>query len=126
MSGNFLLIYICNLHVLSDLLLIYICKLHWNRLPGSDARVLRVRSLCLGPCLRPLASRRSLSHHVLAGAAPPKRTPVPLDRAVREDQVHFLLVYICSFHVLNHLLLIYICKLHWNLNTMFLCQVNYL
>ena len=30
MSGDFLLIYICNFHVLSHLLLIYICKLHWN------------------------------------------------------------------------------------------------
>ena len=30
MSGEFLLIYICNFHVLSHLLLIYICKLHWN------------------------------------------------------------------------------------------------
>jgi FAD dependent oxidoreductase len=30
-TGNFLLIYICNFHVLSHLLLIYICKLHWNR-----------------------------------------------------------------------------------------------
>jgi hypothetical protein len=29
-SGNFLLIYICNFHVLSNFLLIYICKLHWN------------------------------------------------------------------------------------------------
>ena len=29
-EGNFLLIYICNFHVLSNLLLIYICKLHWN------------------------------------------------------------------------------------------------
>ena len=28
MSGEFLLIYICNFHVLSHLLLIYICKLH--------------------------------------------------------------------------------------------------
>ena len=37
-----------------------------------------------------------------------------------------LLIYICNFHVLSHLLLIYICKLHWNLNTMFVCQVNYL
>ena len=27
---NFLLIYICNFHVLNNLLLIYICKLHWN------------------------------------------------------------------------------------------------
>ena len=36
-----------------------------------------------------------------------------------------LMIYIWNFHVLNHLLLIYMCKLHWNLNTMFLCQVNY-
>ena len=28
--GKWLLIYICNFHVLSDLLLIYMCKLHWN------------------------------------------------------------------------------------------------
>ena len=28
---NFLLIYICNFHVLYHFLLIYICKLHWNR-----------------------------------------------------------------------------------------------
>ena len=31
------------------------------------------------------------------------------------SQVHFLMGYICNFHVLSHLLLIYICKLHWNL-----------
>ena len=37
----------------------------------------------------------------------------------------FLLIYIWNFHVLSHLLLIYICKLHWNLNTMFVCQVIY-
>ena len=35
------------------------------------------------------------------------------------------LIFICNFHVLSHLLLNYICKLHWNLNTMFVCQVNY-
>jgi hypothetical protein len=39
---------------------------------------------------------------------------------------NFLLIYICNFHVLSHLLLIYICKLHWNLNSMFVSQVNYL
>ena len=37
---------------------------------------------------------------------------------------NLLLIYICNFHVLSNLLLIYICKLHWNLNTMFVCQVN--
>ena len=36
---------------------------------------------------------------------------------------NFLLIYICNSHVLSHLLLMYISKLHWNLNTMFLCQV---
>ena len=35
----------------------------------------------------------------------------------------FLMIYICNSHVLSHLLLICICKLHWNLNTMFVCQV---
>jgi hypothetical protein len=29
-------------------------------------------------------------------------------------------------YVLRHLLLIYICKLHWNTNTMFVCQVQFL
>ena len=38
---------------------------------------------------------------------------------------NFLMIYICNFHVLSHLLLIYICKLHWNLNTMFVCQVTF-
>ena len=38
---------------------------------------------------------------------------------------NLLLIHIWNFHVLSHLLLIYICKLHWNLNTMFVCQVNY-
>ena len=43
MSSNFLLIYICNFHVLIHFLLIYICKLHWNRTtaptyPSSSSR----------------------------------------------------------------------------------------
>jgi hypothetical protein len=29
-QGNFLLIYICNFHVLNNFLMIFICKLHWN------------------------------------------------------------------------------------------------
>ena len=29
-KGNFLLIYVCNFHVLNHFLLIYICKLHWK------------------------------------------------------------------------------------------------
>ena len=46
-------------------------------------------------------------------------------RGVFVGQGNLLLIYICNFHVLNHLLLIYILKLHWNLNAMFVCQVNY-
>jgi Kinesin motor domain len=41
MSGNFLLIYICNFHVLNHFLLIYICKLNWNQ---GDVRGLVPRS----------------------------------------------------------------------------------
>jgi hypothetical protein len=37
---------------------------------------------------------------------------------------NLLLISICNFHVLSRLLLIYIRKLHWNLNTMFVCQVG--
>ena len=42
MSGKYLLIYICNIHVLSNLLLIYIYKLHWNLLcltEGADPNI---------------------------------------------------------------------------------------
>ena len=46
MSGNFLLIYICNFHVLSNLLLIYICKLHWNlNMMKSDSAFITVWKL---------------------------------------------------------------------------------
>ena len=38
-SGNSLLIYICNFHVLSNLLLIYICKLHWDSVEEMFALV---------------------------------------------------------------------------------------
>ena len=34
MPGNFILIYICNFHVLNQFFLNYICKLHWNRTIG--------------------------------------------------------------------------------------------
>ena len=35
-AGEFLLIYICNFHVLCHFLLIYICKLHWNQRPSQS------------------------------------------------------------------------------------------
>jgi hypothetical protein len=47
-GGDFLLIYICNFHVLSHLLLIYMCKLHWNQDSLSFSK-------CL--CIRPHPSR---------------------------------------------------------------------
>ena len=62
----------------------------------------------------------------------PNFTPGPRPSAESPGQMkatpkgESLQICICNFHVLNHLLLIYICKLHWNLNTMFVCQVNYL
>ena len=39
-------------------------------------------------------------------------------------QGKLLMIYICNIHVLSHLLLNYIWKLHWNLHTIFVCQVN--
>jgi C2 domain len=58
----------------------------------------------------------------------PKWTEIPVTKKPLETRNlfckgNFLLIYICNFHDLNHFLLIYICKLHWNLNTMFVCQV---
>ena len=38
-AGKFLLNYICNFHVLSNLLLICICKLHWNLLSATFPKV---------------------------------------------------------------------------------------
>ena len=48
MAGKLLLVYICNLHALSNLLLIYIYKLHWNPLsiPPPLVRKFAVMSLC--------------------------------------------------------------------------------
>ena len=45
LGGNFLLIYICNFHVLSNLLLIYICKLHWNGGPNFDPLLMQEENL---------------------------------------------------------------------------------
>ena len=56
---------------------------------------------------------------------PPACTSSESSSASTVDTGKLLLVYICNFHVLSRLLLIYICKLHWNLNTMFVCQVIY-
>jgi hypothetical protein len=44
-TGEFLLIYICNFHVLSNLLLIYICQLHWNHATDDGDDVLPPRQV---------------------------------------------------------------------------------
>ena len=100
--GKFLMIYICNFHVLNHLLCIYICKTPLEsqydvRMSGKflmiyicNFHVLN-HLLCIYICKTPLESQYDVR---IAGK--------------------FLMIYICNFHVLNHLLLIYICKLHWN------------
>jgi hypothetical protein len=137
MSGKFLLIYICNFHVLNDLLLIYICKLRWNQiLPRSREEAQRIGGAGEFPTDLSTALLTALSLAVQAMSYVLERVEgMTVVRAHSREQlerdtfdaygkVHFL-IYICNFHVLNHFLLIYIWKLHWNLNMMFVCQVNY-
>ena len=126
-SGISLLIYICNFHVLSNLLLIYICELHWN------AQIF-LRALTVGneeatpekkKMIRQTKKKLNFEQFKSAIRLISQRLGLDLGQFVEyiHETVHFLLIYIWNFHVLNHLLLIYICKLHWNLNTMFVCQV---
>ena len=63
LGGNFLLIYVCNFHVLNHLLFIYICKLHWNR----DLVRPRTRRLCL--CCRRRSCGRSGQEEGAVGQA---------------------------------------------------------
>ena len=128
MEGNLLLIYICNLHVLSNLLLIYICKLHWNfersrehffggnifngNSPnGSLAEFCEIRWCSIDS--RATAEQPAASQHdsIVSNWWQHRFTTAWLHTG------KLLLIYICNFHVLSHLLLIYICKLHWNLYT---------
>ena len=53
-------------------------------------------------------------------------TWLTVDSRAAAPQVHFIMIYICNFHVMSNLLLIHICKLHWNLNTIFVCQVHFI
>ena len=133
MSGEFLLIFICNFHVLSHLLLNYICKLHWNlNTKGSETVKTHLDSETTR--LEEMVQR---GHETNATKTSGGSIFVgnPMDMALFGIIVIWLVssmiklplqvIYMCNFHVLSHLLLIYICKLHWNLNTMFVCQVNY-
>jgi hypothetical protein len=147
MSGKFLLIYICNFHVLNHLPLIYICKLHWNlssRLGAEksdlfychrsflvvilDNEHIEAATISIKTCSTSCSSFGDGA--LISGAG---CLFFLCERLGSDSQGGGLgmsgkllrLIYICNFHVLSHLLLIYICKLHWNLNTMFVCQVNY-
>ena len=144
MSGKLILIYIYNFHVLSNLLLIFICKLHLNLYLIRILEVLQrqfphwvgdVRGLGLF-----LGNKRIFSNNVIASfklchtmytctyenskGVEFVKPSIELSKSPI-DMVNSFFVYIRNFHVLHHLLLNYICKLHWNLNTMFVCQVNY-
>ena len=44
---HFLLICICNFHVISNLLLIYICKLHWNLISPGVRSAQALGGICL-------------------------------------------------------------------------------
>ena len=111
-TGKLLMIYICNFHVLSHLLLIYICKLHWTSATRSTfPAVMMLRSGC------GVWTLINLRQYTVVSTVTSVKSNVPSG--------NLLLIYICIFHVLSHLLMNFICKLHWNLNTMFVCQVNY-
>ena len=135
------MIYICNFHVLNHLLLIYICKLHWNR---SHDEIDALYPKCCGddlvftndelakfvylgqvftPDLSQLNQDFSPQVYIQLFLRPKGSTPHSVSSRRSTTLGNFLLIYICNFHVLSHLLMIYICKLHWNLNTMFVCQV---
>ena len=74
MSGESLLIYICNFHVLSHFFLIYTCKLHWNVQVTTDAvdssyqgRELRVDLLPQSPDDAYIIRMASTAHFLSSG-----------------------------------------------------------
>ena len=69
--------------------------------------------------MKQFCGTNNLLHYVL--------TDLTITTILKTCSGNFLLIYIWNFqHVLSHLLLNNICKLHWNLNTMFVCQVHFL
>ena len=108
MSGDFLLIYICNFHVLSDLLLIYICKFHWKFMEQVQHHLAPHGVFARGLYNHSPSFVWDVSFFVEAQG---------IAKALTDfiKSGNFLMIYIWNFHVLSHLLLIYICKLHWNL-----------
>ena len=126
------MIYIWNFHVLSNLLLIYTCKLHWIQysnhmhdkhhpdhpfIDWDRGFTADGRYLYLKKGTNPKTGLKfGLEHSAVRCAE--------IVKAGLASHGKSLMIYIWNFHVLSNLLLIYICKLHWNLNTMFVCQVN--
>ena len=110
-AGELLMIYTCIFHVLSHLLLIYICKLHWNDIAIVEAKSKADDDVQQGRKQDAIRRQKQFISNALED--------------IETKAGEFLLIYIWNFHVLSRLLFIYIFKLHWNLNTMFVCQVNY-
>ena len=84
--GNFLLIYICNFHVLSHLRLIYICKLHWNLFYVCEV-VAKLENLlfatdffCEANNFETLQQLSAIARGVLSPTARPGATPPPACR----------------------------------------------
>ena len=127
---HFLMIYICNFHVLSHLLLINICKLHWNpdRCPWARSCEVSTRVEVWRSFYQSSGRKHSSGSKPSPGGEAfywPSLCCSHRGVSARTSKGNFLMIYICNFLLLSHLLLIYIRKLHWNLNTMFVCQVNY-
>jgi hypothetical protein len=124
MPGESLLSYIWNFHVISNLLLIYICKLHWNRKREKGNHLNRADD---NFNLRDSAGIfNAFADWFMLGPRYSLLPHFPLLLKIATNTGKLLLIYICNFHVLTHLHMICICKLHWNLNTMFVCQVYFL
>jgi hypothetical protein len=134
MSGESLLIYICNFHFLSNLLLIYIYKLHCNPPAMSNdingnrrkqkyfgrnnACELVLQSIKKFPTSIALCEAALDVVSLLCRYDEDKKTENLENISLFGDlgvcdvltKVNIPLIYICIFHVLIHLLLIYICK----------------
>ena len=90
MSGNFLLIHICNFHVLGNLVLIYICKFHCSAAgSASPNKTVEGSFLLIYIC----------NFHVLSNLL---LIYICKLHWMFVCQVHFLLIYKSNFHVSNH------------------------
>ena len=111
MSGDFLLIYIYNFHVINHFLLIYIYNFHLN----LDLDV-QHPEMSIGldkiPSQQILLVQKLNLKDVQFGLVQKSVFDI-LTKCISALKGKLLLSYMCNFHVLNHLLLIYIFELHW-------------